>query len=61
MKKRHRRLVDATAKEGYVVSLGRPLSTMGHGVRSVSTIVEGRSIWCYFGETCGYHSRLVWC
>ena len=33
MKKRHRRAVDATAKEGYVVSLGRPLSTMGHGVR----------------------------
>ena len=26
--------------------------------RRVSTTVEGRSIWCYFGETCGYHSRL---
>ena len=22
---------------------------------------EGRSIWCYFGETCGYHSRLEGC
>ena len=27
--------------------------------RHVSTTVEGRSIWCYFGETCGYHSRLA--
>ena len=26
--------------------------------RRVSTTVEGRSIWCYFGETRGYHSRL---
>ena len=24
----------------------------------MSTTVEGRSIWCYFGETCGYHSKL---
>ena len=29
--------------------------------RPVSTTVEGRSIWCYFGETCGYHSRLEGC
>ena len=27
----------------------------------MSTTVEGRSIWCYFGETCGYHSRLEGC
>ena len=28
----------------------------------MSTTVEGRSIlWCYFGETCGYHSRLDGC
>ena len=26
--------------------------------RPVSTTVEGRSIWCYLGETCEYHSRL---
>ena len=25
--------------------------------RRVSTTVEGRSVWCYFGETCEYHSR----
>ena len=25
----------------------------------MSTTVEGRSIWCYFGGTCGYHSRLA--
>ena len=24
----------------------------------MSTTVEGRSKWFYFGETCGYHSRL---
>ena len=24
----------------------------------MSTTVEGRSIWCYFGETYGYHSKL---
>ena len=27
----------------------------------MSTTVEGRSIWCYFGETCGYHSRIEGC
>ena len=24
----------------------------------MSTTVEGTRVWCYFGETCGYHSRL---
>ena len=27
----------------------------------MSTTVEGKSIWCYFGETCGHHSRLDRC
>ena len=62
-KKWHGRPVDTTAKEGDAVSLGRPLGTMkeaGDGVSQVSceSTVEGRSMWCDFGETCGYHSRL---
>ena len=64
MKKRHARPVDTTAKEGDCVSLGRPLGTMkGQGMVLVEDSceyqsIEGRSIWCYFRETCGYHSRL---
>ena len=47
------------------ISVGRSLGTMkeaGYGVSRGDlckyTTVKGRSMWYYFGETCGYHSRL---